>query len=186
MVPPSEAPTAWTRLDAAAKHERVLEVAGELFAREGVGASMPALADALGVGVGSIYRQVGPKEDIVAALVLGRLRRVAARLEAAAAEPDAWLALREATHDLVEEAVCDGLSRELWALGATHPEVRAARPAVIAGLDAVIDRAHEQGALRADVTTEDLRLVLQTAKAVDFEGDAAHRLVELALRGMRA
>jgi AcrR family transcriptional regulator len=177
----------WTGLDAAGKRERVLDVAGRLFAREGLDAPMPALAEALGVGVGSIYRQVGPKEDIVAALVVRRMERASEALEAAAAEPDAWAAIRAVTFRLVDEAVRDHVTQRAWVLSAEHPAVVAARPRAAAALDALVARARDQGALRADVTTDDLRLALRTTKdAQELGPQGAWRLVELVLRGMAA
>ena len=175
----------WATLDAAQKHARVLAVAGVLFARDGVAVSMPTLAEALGVGVGSIYRQVGCKEDIVAALLLEHLRRTADRIEAGLRLPDAWEGLTTVTYDLVEEAAADGVARELWALSSAHPAVAAERPRVSAALEALVARAHEQGAVRPEVTVDDLRLVLQTSKHVELGADGARRLAELALRGMR-
>ncbi len=62
-------PDSWSELTAAQKRGRVLAVAGDLFSREGVEFPMPDLARAVGVGVGSIYRQLGKKEDVIAALV---------------------------------------------------------------------------------------------------------------------
>ena len=58
-------------------------MADRLFAREGVDVSMPALAEAIGIGVGSIYRQVGSKDEIIAALVVRRSAVLRARFEAA-------------------------------------------------------------------------------------------------------
>lgn len=179
--------SSWAGLDAAGKRERVLDVASRLFAREGLDAPMPALAEALGVGVGSIYRQVGPKADILAALVVRRMERASEMLEAAAAEPDAWSALRGATRRLVDEAVRDHVTQRAWAISAEHPAVVAARPRAAAALDALVDRARDQGALRADVTTDDLRLALRATKdAQELGPEGAWRLAELVLRGMAA
>ena len=60
----------WAALDPATKRERILDAARELFAREGVDAPMPALASAVGVGVGSVYRCFPSKQDLIAALVV--------------------------------------------------------------------------------------------------------------------
>ena len=68
----------WAALDAATKRERILDAARELFAREGVDAPMPALASAVGVGVGSVYRCFPSKQDLFVALVVARYDEVAA------------------------------------------------------------------------------------------------------------
>jgi AcrR family transcriptional regulator len=180
-------PPAWAALDPAEKRRRVLEVAGAFFAREGLDAPMPALAEALGVGVGSIYRQVGRKEDIVAALVVGRMERAAGLIEAAAREPDAWTALCAVTRELVAESVRDPVTHRAWTISVEHPAVLAARPRASAALDDLVRHARDQGALRPDVTTDDLRLALRTAKEAEALGpEGAWRLAQLVLRGMAA
>lgn len=185
-APPADG-ASWAALDAADKRARVLDVAGRLFAREGLDAPMPALAEALGVGVGSIYRQVGPKEDIVAALVVRRIEHASSLLEAAAHEPDAWAALCDVTRRLVDEAVRDHVTQRAWTISAEHPAVVAARPRAAAALDALVAHARERGALRPDVTTDDLRLALRSTKdAQELGADGAWRLAQLVLRGMAA
>ena len=62
----------WAELSPAEKRDRTLEAADRLFARDGLDTPMPALADALGIGVGSIYRQVGNKDELIGALVIKR------------------------------------------------------------------------------------------------------------------
>jgi len=177
----------WTALDAAEKRARVLRVAGELFARDGLDVAMPVLADAIGVGVGSIYRQIGCKEDIVAALVAQRMERVTRRIEQAAVAPDAWSALCEVTRAVVAEALDDHVTQEAWTASLEHPEVRALRPRAAAALEALVGRAREQGALRADAGADDLRLAFRAAKEVEALGPGgALRLTELVLRGVAA
>lgn len=177
----------WGALDADAKRARALRVAGELFARDGLDVPMPVLADAIGVGVGSIYRQIGRKEDIVAALVAQRVERVIALFAAAADAVDPWAALCGVTYDVVDSALTDHLTQEAWAASSEHPAVLAVRPRAAAGLDGLVDRARAAGALRADAGAEDLRLVFRAVKEVEDLGPGgARRLAELVLRGMSA
>src|ERR1044071_5355218 len=109
----------WTSLNATEKRARALAVANELFAREGVGVAMPVLAEAIGVGVGSIYRQVGTKDDIIAALVIRRSEILTERFTAALEQPDAWAALVFATHATVDDCVGDALSQSAWDVAAS-------------------------------------------------------------------
>src|SRR6478752_6987262 len=84
---------AWSTLTGDEKRARTLAAADDLFAREGLDVAMPVLAAAIGAGVGSIYRQVGAKEDVIAALVIERALALVRRFEAALEEPDALAAL---------------------------------------------------------------------------------------------
>ncbi len=65
----------WSGLSTEEKHERILCAAGRVFARDGLDATMPAVAAAAGAGVGSLYRQFPSKRDLLAALVIRRLLR---------------------------------------------------------------------------------------------------------------
>jgi AcrR family transcriptional regulator len=177
----------WSALDQDAKRARALRIAGELFAREGLDVAMPVLAEAIGVGVGSIYRQIGRKEDIVAALVVQRLDLVCARLESALEEPEPWTALCAVTYDVVADTLCDHVTQEAWAVSSEHPAVLAVRPRAGRAIEALVGRAREAGALRPDATPEDLRLAFRTAReAENLVPGGALRLAELVLRGMAA
>lgn len=179
---------AWSSLSAGEKHARTLAVANELFAREGVGLPMPALAEALGVGVASIYRQVGSKDELVAALVIERAQILRARFLAALEDEDPWAALVRATHETVDDCVDDALTQTTWDEAAFASEaVRAARAGATEAIAALVQRARAAGALREDATHEDLRLVFCSLRELIGIGpESAHRLADLVLRGMRA
>src|SRR5215204_3330883 len=72
---------------------RVLDAAARVFAAEGLDAPMPTVAAAAGVGVGTIYRAFGSKDDLIAALAADRVDRFARDTVAALETPDAWQAL---------------------------------------------------------------------------------------------
>jgi len=180
-------PVPWSGLTADEKRVRTLEVADVLFARDGVDVPMPVLADAIGVGVGSIYRQVGTKDDVIAALVIARSGVLRARFLATLGEPDAWGALAAATHATVDDCLGDALSQSAWDAAAfVSDDVRAARAGATDALASMVERARAAGALREDASHEDLRLVFCALRELAGIGpDAAHRLAELVLRGMR-
>ncbi|MBB4661365.1 TetR/AcrR family transcriptional regulator [Conexibacter arvalis] len=181
-------PPPWTSLTSDEKRARTLAVANELFARQGIAVSMPALAEAVGAGVGSIYRQVGSKEDVIAALVIERSRVLRERFLATLEEPDPWAALAAATHATVDDCVADALTQTAWDEAAfASKAVREARAGATEALALMTERARAAGELRDDATHEDLRIVFCALRELGGIGpDAAHRLAELVLRGMRA
>ncbi len=61
----------------AAKRERLLVAATEVFARDGLDAPMSVVADAAGAGVASVYRLFESKRELLAALVVRRMDSVA-------------------------------------------------------------------------------------------------------------
>jgi AcrR family transcriptional regulator len=180
-------PVPWASLTSEQKRTRTLDVANELFSREGIDVPMPVLARAVGVGVGSIYRQVGTKDDVIAALVIERSEVLRARFLKALDERDPWIALAVATHETVDDCIDDALSQTAWDEAAFASEaVRDARAGATGALAQMVERARTAGVLADDASHEDLRLVFRSLRElVGIGPEGAHRLAELALRGMR-
>jgi len=177
---------AWASLTNEEKRTRTLAAADDLFAREGLDVAMPVLAAAVGAGVGSIYRQVGAKEDVIAALVIERAVRLVKRFSRAAKQPDAWAALQQAAYETANDGATDFLAQTAWDdAAARRPDVAAAREAATRALAKLVDRAREQGALREDASHEDLRIVFMSTRG-RLDPDGTRRLTELVLRGMAA
>ena len=169
---------------------RVLEAAERVLATEGLDAPVPAIARAAGVGVGSVYRHFPSKEALVDAVVVDRLSWYAERAEAAALEPDAWIALVDLIVAAAERQSVDALLTEALETVEDHAEVKPAIAHATGALDRLLARAREQGTLRPDVTTDDLRLVFVSVGAViaspRTRPESWRRLVELITDGMRA
>ncbi|WP_354697680.1 hypothetical protein DSM112329_03317 [Paraconexibacter sp. AEG42_29] len=181
-------PQAWVDLPAEDKRARVLDAARELFAQEGLGASMPAVAAAAGAGVGSVYRQFADKDDLIAALVLERLAEFLADLESMRPGADAWtdvermIWLGAACRDGGDEV----LTRAIVATSA-RPDVSAARALVADAIERVLDRARAEGTLRADVGVADVRLVFAAVRGADgYAAGGGRRVAELLIDGLRA
>ncbi|HWF55352.1 MAG TPA: TetR/AcrR family transcriptional regulator [Solirubrobacteraceae bacterium] len=177
----------WATLDAAAKRERLLCAAGEVFASEGLDASMPAVAAAAGAGVASIYRQFPSKHDLLAALVVRRLDQIAAEAADATASPcDRFEALEQMLRKMVERDVNDGFMGEAHARVAAHPDVGLARDRATDALALVLDEARAEGRLRPDATPLDLRLLFAATRAAkQVEPTAWRRTLELFIDSLR-
>ncbi|MBI2692589.1 MAG: TetR/AcrR family transcriptional regulator [Thermoleophilaceae bacterium] len=191
-IPPSpgaEAPHAdlWTQLNRDQKRERTLAVADELFAREGIDVAMPVLAKAIGIGVGSLYRQFATKDELIAELVLQRVLAFSDSWEAAARRPDAWPALRGATTDSLMRSAADYITAEMYALKQNNLRIAAASAPILESIEKLLRRAQEQGDVREDATVDDIRLIFRGAKEAEtLEPGGALRLAELILDGLAA
>ncbi len=64
------------RADAARNRARVLEVAYETFAAEGLAVPIDEIARRAGVGAGTVYRHFPTKEDLFRAVIDERIRRI--------------------------------------------------------------------------------------------------------------
>jgi AcrR family transcriptional regulator len=182
----SSGSTPWTTLDQDGKRSRVLDAAEAVFARDGLGAPVPAIAAAAGIGVGSVYRAFASKDEIVAALAAERLRWVQARAAAALEDPDPWSGLERLLRTLAERQRADGVLAEALAEAFQRPEVAAPLASARAAGEAVLDRARMRGALRTEITTDDLRAIFAALRAADATGpDGGGRVLELLLAGLR-
>ena len=189
---PSSAPplaaTCWSRLTPERKRATLLRAAGEVFARDGLDAPMPAIAAAAGAGVGSVYRQFPAKRDLLAALVVERLRESERDAETAlAGERDAWSALTGVLWTLAERQAADHVLAEAMATVSEHPAVRDALARTLAALERLLARARAQKRLRADATTLDIRLLFAaTRAAAQLEPGAWRRMLELGIDALAA
>ena len=81
------------RKDAERNRRRILEAAAEVFGERGLGATLDAVAERAGVGVGTVYRRFPDKEALVDALFEERIDEVRRIALEAAGIADPWAAL---------------------------------------------------------------------------------------------
>jgi AcrR family transcriptional regulator len=160
-------PKAWDRLDPEAKRARLLDVAADVFTECGLAAPMPAVAEAAGVGVGSLYRCYASKDDLIAAIVVRQMDAVRDEVRRAQDSPDPGEALRHTLEDLVEWQARNNLVRAALAATSDRVEVQAAVGDVTLAWQELIDRARKQGSLRTDATAGDVRLIFAATRAAD-------------------
>jgi AcrR family transcriptional regulator len=173
MIIPVPAPDAvlptrceWSTLAPEAKRERLLDSAGEVFARDGLDAPMSDVAEAVGAGVASLYRLFPSKHELLAALVARRMGEIAqAARDAAQRDGDRWTVLTEMLTTLVEYQAADDLLGEARITVADHPDVIASTTEATDALDRLLADARAEGRLRADASTLDLRLLFAATRA---------------------
>jgi AcrR family transcriptional regulator len=181
--PDLSADVCWADLSADEKHARLLRAAGEVFARDGLDAPMPAIAAAAGAGVGSVYRQFPSKEDLLAALVVERLNDARIGAENALESPDGpWAALVALLWTLAERQLGDDVLGEALATVSAHRAVEEAIGETMLAIERLLAAAREEGRLRADTTGLDVRLILSATRAAGPLGPQAwRRMLELGI-----
>lgn len=169
------------RTDAARNRARILETAQALFAERGAAIDMAQLAAHAGVGVGTLYRHFATKEVLFEALVAERIAGFTAELRSLAVD-ETFFALLERFIEMHigNRHLCEAftLSRQSFA------RVREPFLEVFAGL---LARAQEAGAVRRDVTADDvLTLVCGTfALPAAQAPEARARLSRVIADGLR-
>ena len=149
------------RADAQRNLDRLLEAAGECFAEQGADASIDEIARRAGVGHGTVFRRFPTKEALLAAILAGHMLELATDAEASYAEPDAGEAF-----DHFVRRVADAYARNRALVDAvkrceTTPEV----DALVDAVGRLLHRAQDAGAVRLDVTAEDVLALIPTASS---------------------
>jgi AcrR family transcriptional regulator len=147
------------RADARRNREAVVRAAAAVFAEKGLDAGIPEIAARAGVGKATVYRSFPSKEHLVAAVAIERLEWVTSVALDALAEPDAGAAFERVIAELAERQADDQAIAGSLAAEIHLPELEAARDATHAAIEALMGRARNQRALRADATGEELRVL---------------------------
>ncbi len=185
------APSTPKRADAVRNRARVVAAAAEVFAERGIEASVPDVAERAGVGKATVYRSFPTKEHLVAAVVADHLAGFERRARAKLGEPDAWAALEDLMGDAAVRQCGDRTLSGALKAGVAPELLAEARTRMWAAIEALMDRAKEQGAMRPDATPADLRVLwLGIARVLEADEVAApaewRRYAALALGALRA
>jgi AcrR family transcriptional regulator len=180
------------RRHARRNHELLVGAAREVFAEQGVDAPLEAIARRAGVGIATLYRHFSTREALVEAIFERRLGELVTVAEAAAAESDGWRAFTGLLERTLELQAGDRVLKEM-VLRYPPPPTRlaSARQDLRRLFERVLDRARDEGGLRADFTFADLAVVLWSfAPVMDATAGIApnawRRHLHLVLDGLRA
>ncbi|MGX9789446.1 TetR/AcrR family transcriptional regulator [Mycobacterium sp. MMS18-G62] len=178
------------RADAARNRARVLEVAYETFAAEGLGVPIDEIARRAGVGAGTVYRHFPTKEDLFRAVIADRLNRIVDDGRALLASGDPGEALFTFLRSMVLEwgATDQGLVDALAGVGIDIKDaVPDAEEAFLEMLGKLLRAGQKAGTVRRDVDVPDVKAIVVGAQAMQaYRPDTASRLTEVVLDGLRA
>ena len=159
------------RADAQRNLDRLLDVAGECFAEQGLDVSVDEIARKAGVGHGTVFRNFPTKGALVEAVLNQRMHELADAARTALEEPDAWEGFAGFFRYVAalygdNLALVEGIERCVGS-----PEKADLSRAV----QELVERAQHAGALRRDVSAEDVMMLVPTAA----------RYPEIVLDGLR-
>lgn len=150
------------RADARRNRARVLEVAAEVFATEGLSVPVHEIARRAGVGTGTVSRHFPTKQELFAAILLQRLEQLIAEAELLAEEQEPGPAFFTFFATLIREGAANrGLAEAL--AGGGYDLESAAETAgldLTGGLSALLTRAQEAGSVRPDVDYADVKALM--------------------------
>jgi AcrR family transcriptional regulator len=177
------------RADAARNRARVLEVAYETFAAEGLAVPIDEIARRAGVGAGTVYRHFPTKEDLFRAVIEDRLGRVVDDGRALLASGGPGEALFMFLRSMVLDwgATDQGLVDALAGVGIDIKDaVPDAEEAFMALVGELLRAAQDAGVVRHDVSVPDVKAILVGLQAMQsYSDEAAKRLTDVVLDGLR-
>ena len=181
------------RSHARRNHELLVAAAREVFAEQGVDASLEEIARRAGVGIGTLYRHFATRDALVEAIFerrIGDSRRArrGRRRPSPTAGPRSWSSWSERSSCRPATACSRTSSCAIrWQTG----RLASARQELRRHVERVLARAQAEGGLRADFTFADLALLLWSfAPVFDATAEVApnawRRHLHLLLDGLRA
>jgi AcrR family transcriptional regulator len=185
--------------------ERVLAAAREVFAEEGLGATLADVATRAGVGVASVYRRFANKDELILELFAGEFARWERLAAEAADAADPWEGFVRYFEESTDALTRDRGFRQLvlgsysanvgWSRGSAPDKLielfASTEAAMRAHHTRLVRRAQAAGALRADVEPIDmLMLTLSVQATLNLHAAASRpdiyrRVLGIILDGLR-
>jgi AcrR family transcriptional regulator len=173
------------RSDAARNRQRLLEAATAVFAERGLDAGVGEIAARAGVGRGTLFRNFASKEDLIAAIVVERMREaIGWGRELLAGATDDSAAVFEFMEGVVsrqrsDKALVEAVADEFLA----NPEIRAVHAELLALLEDLLAQGKRAGAVRPEVGALDVMMLVKgvcaTASALEASPEALARHLDL-------
>lgn len=177
------------RADASRNRARVLEVAYQTFAADGLSVPVDEIARRAGVGAGTVYRHFPTKEALFQAVIADRMHRIIDKGHALLKSKHPGDALFAFLRSMVLQwgATDRGLVEALAGVGI---EISSAAPEAEADfLDLLTDllrAAQRAGTVRPDVDVLEVKTLLVGCQAMQsYNAELAAKVTDVALDGLR-
>ncbi|GAT11119.1 TetR/AcrR family transcriptional regulator [Mycolicibacterium novocastrense] len=178
------------RADALRNRARVLEVAYDAFAADGLSVPIDEIARRAGVGAGTVYRHFPTKVDLYRAVVENRIESLVAEGRTLTEGVPPGEALFVVLRSLVlhwgaaDRGLKDAIAGEGIDVAEVIPQTERTFLEFLAGL---LKAAQDAGTARRDVDVRDVKAILAGCFAIqDASPEQAQRLTEVVLDGLRA
>ncbi|KAA2248747.1 TetR/AcrR family transcriptional regulator [Solihabitans fulvus] len=154
------------RADARRNVARLVAAAREAVVEVGVDVTAHEIAHRAGVGIGTFYRRVPSREALLEAVLADLVTEVAEVARTLLSDPDPWHGFRTFAEAFVRlrvesKGINEALGRECG-LDIDAPVIQLRERAQL-----LIERAQAAGALRADLTWQDVTFLLAGLSSVD-------------------
>ncbi len=151
------------RADALQNRQRLLDAARTMFQENGLDVTVAEIADAAGIGRGTVFRNFPTKDHLIAAVVSDLIQEgIAANSELLQTSTDDTEIVFTLISDMAgfqqaNRAVLEAVTEEFL----VYPEMQRAHAKMLTLMDAVLDRGKRAGAIRPEVTPMDVMSLLK-------------------------
>jgi AcrR family transcriptional regulator len=177
------------RADARRNRARILEAAEQVFSEKGPSASTEEVASRAGVAIGTVFRHFPTKDNLLSALMKELLQRLTDEVTALSADGDPASALFTFFTRMVEQAAAKKTVVDLLAQAGINVQVAEPVRALRQGIEAVLTRAQQAGAVRDDIQIGEVMALLtstcQGALCAGWDPDLQHRTLTIIFTGLR-
>jgi AcrR family transcriptional regulator len=177
------------RADARRNRARILEAAEQVFSEKGASASTEEVASSAGVAIGTIFRHFPTKDDLLRALMKELLQRLTDEVSSLNTDGDPATALFTFFTRMVEQAAAKKTVVDLLAQTGINVQVADPVQALRQGIQALLIRAQQAGAVRDDVQIAEVMALLtstcQGALHAGWDHDLQHRTLTIVFNGLR-
>jgi AcrR family transcriptional regulator len=150
------------RADAERNRRRLIDAAQTLFRERGLDVGVAEIAERAGVGRGTLFRNFPTKQDLIAAIVIERMKEANLQARALLDAPDPGDALFGFLEEIVGRQQLDrSLFESVADTFLANEEIRAAHAEIVGGLDELLTRAKDAGAVRSDVGAMDVLMLVK-------------------------
>ena len=168
------------RADALRNRERILEAAADVFGEHGIEVSVGEVARRAGVGRATLFRNFPTKQDLIAAIVVERMRAAAQSGRELLGAEDPGEAVYAFIREILGRQQMDrGLFEAVAEEFLVRPEIRDAVTEVTGVLSELLDAGKRAGVIRPEVGAFDVMMLVKgLCVSVAAFGDAGGGLVD--------
>lgn len=179
------------RRDAERNRRLLVDAASEVFAEQGLDASLDEIARRAGVGNATLYRRFPTRADLYAAVYADAEILLREHIEQVLRIEDGWTALTTYCEFICRFGTSNRAACELMMAGASGvPSMSERRKHGEQAMHELVVRAQRQGSLRTDITVQDVFVALSAVglmvpAASEVAPAAWRRQLALMLDGLR-
>jgi AcrR family transcriptional regulator len=180
------------RADAQRNRERIIAAAMEVFAERGLEASTAEIAQRAGVGEATLFRRFPSKDDLIMAIVESQMGVAIEMANECLGDEDPGEGLERFLTWMVERSVADkGVMDATKDRCMMRDQLAPVRREFLSAMNALVKRAQQAGAVREDLTGQDLGILMHSVAAsaeLPFPGvrkDIWKRYLGVVLDGLR-